>query len=169
MTHYQELHILKQEVKRQRLMIIEQKNNYERIIQGLRREILKPKIDINKNNAKWEDAMRCVCQVYDITPDDIYSHIRKQHILYGRHTFNYICRKTIGMSLDSIGRIINRDHSTIIHSVRQTQDLIEYDRNFAKTYQQTLELLDSYRDEESIVINSHLERRERCVAYEEEI
>ena len=169
MNHYQDLHNAKQENRRLRLVINEQKNHYERLIQDLKREILRPKIDVRTNKAKWTDAMRVVCQVYQITPDDIYSRIRKQHILYARHTFNYVCRKTLGMSLDSIGRIINRDHSTIIHSVRQTQDLIDYDRNFAKTYQQTLELLDSYRDEESIIINSHIERRERCVAHEEEI
>ena len=73
------------------------------------------------------------------------------------------------MSLESIGRIINRDHSTIIHSVRQTQDLIEYDRNFAKTYQQAHGLLDSYCNEESTIVDTHFERRERCVAHEEEI
>jgi chromosomal replication initiator protein len=169
MTHYQEIHLLKQELRRQRLLLIEQKNNYEKMIQSLKREILRPKIDITRNKAQWEDVMRSICQIWDITPDDIYSHNRQQHVLYARHTFNYICRKTLRMSFESIGRIINRDHSTIIHSVRQTQDLIEYDRQFAKTHQQTLELLDSYSNEESIVVDTHTERRERCVAYEEEI
>lgn len=169
MTHYQELHILKQELRRQRLLLIEQKNNYEKIIQSLRREILRPKIDITKNKAKWEDAIRSVCQIYDITPDDIYSHNRQQHIVYARHTFNYICRKTLRMSFESIARIINRDHSTVIHSVRQTQDLIEYDRQFASTYKQIIELLDSYSNQEPIVVDSHTERRERCVAHEETI
>lgn len=167
--NYQELHNLKQENKRLRLCIIEQKNQYEKLINDLRREILRPKIDITNSSAKWSDAMRAVCQVYNITPDDIYSQDRTQHILYARHTFNYLCRRVLGMSLTSVGRIINRDHSTIIHSVRQTQDLIEYDRNFARTYKQIAELLDSYCNEESTIVNTHTQRRERCVAHEEEI
>lgn len=169
MNHFQDLHNAKQENRRLRLLIIEQKNQYEKLIHDLKREILRPRIDVKTNKAKWTDAMRVVCQVYNITPDDIYSKNRTQHILYARHTFNYICRRTLTMSLESIGRIINRDHSTIIHSVKQTQDLIEYDRNFAKTYQQTLELLGSYSDEESSIVDTHLEGRERCVAYEEAI
>jgi len=169
MTHYQELHILKQELRRQRLLLIEQKNNYEKIIAGLRKEILRPKIDITKNEEKWEDVVRSICQVYKITPDDIYAKNRNQHIVYARHTFNYICRKRLRMSLMYIGRIINRDHTTVIHSIRQTQDLIEYDRAFATTYKQIIELLDSYSNEESIVVDSHIERRERYVAHEEAI
>ena len=169
MNHYQELHNAKQENRRLRLLLIEQKNQYEKLIHDLRSEILRPKIDITQNTAKWTDAMRAVCQIYNITPDDIYSKNRTQHILYARHTFNHICRRTLRMSLESIGRIINRDHSTIIHSVRQTNDLIEYDRQFSKTYQQTHELLDSYRDEESSIVDTHIERRERCVAHKETI
>lgn len=169
MNHYQELHLSKQENRRLRLLLIEQKNQYEKLINDLRREILRPNIDITQTSAQWADVMRAVCQVYNITPDDIYSKNRTQHILYARHTFNYICRRTLTMSLESIGRIINRDHSTIIHSVKQTQDLIQYDRNFAKTYQQTLELLGSYSDEESSIVDTYLEGRERCVAYEEAI
>ena len=169
MNHFQDLHSAKQENRRLRLLIIEQKNQYEKLINDLRREILRPKIDITQTSAKWADVMRAICQIYNITPDDIYSKNRTQHILYARHTFNYICRRTLRMSLESIGRIINRDHSTIIHSVRQTQDLIEYDRNFAKTYQQAHGLLDSYCNEESTIVDTHLERRERCVAHEEEI
>jgi len=146
MNHFQDLHTAKQENRRMRLLLIEQKNQYEKLINDLRREILRPKIDITQTSAKWADVMRAVCQIYNITPDDIYSKNRTQHILYARHTFNYICRRTLRMSLESIGRIINRDHSTIIHSVRQTQDLIEYDRNFAKTYQQAHGLTPKYRD-----------------------
>lgn len=169
MNYYQEVHNLKQENRRLRLQLIEQKNQYEKLIHNLRREILRPKIDIREQRHQWGDVMRCVCQVFQLTPDDIYSTTRKQQIIYARHTFNHICRTRLNMSLESIGRIINRDHSTIIHSVRQTNDLIEYDKQFDRTYQQTLKLLDSYSNEESIVIDSHLERRERCVAYEEEI
>jgi len=169
MTHYQEIHLLKQELRRQRLLLIEQKNNYETLIKSLKREILRPRIDITRSQAKWEDVIRCICQVYEITPDDIYTKNRTHHILYARHTFNYICRKTLRMSFESIARIINRDHSTIIHSVRQTQDLIDYDRQFASTYKQIIELLDSYSNQEPIVVNSHTERRERCVAHEETI
>lgn len=169
MTYYQEIHLLKQELRRQRLLLIEQKSNYEKVIQSLKREILRPRIDITRNKEKWEDVVRAICQVYSITPDDIYAKNRNQHIVYARHTFNYICRTRLRMQLEWIGRIINRDHTTVIHSVRQTQDLIEYDRQFASTYKQVIELLDSYSNEESIVVDSHIERRERCVAHEEAI
>lgn len=167
--NYQELHNLKQQNRRLRLQLVEQKNQYEKLIQNLRREILRPKIDIREHKHQWSDVMRCVCQVFNLTPDDIYSPIRTQQIIYARHTFNHICRTRLNMSLEAIGRIINRDHSTIIHSVRQTNDLIEYDKQFDKTYKQTTRLLDSYSNEEFVVIDSHTQRRERCVENEEAI
>ena len=169
MTHYQEVHNLKQELKRNRMLLIEQKNHYEKIIASLRREILRPKIDITTYNAEWTDAMRIVCQLFDTTPDDVYSLNRVQHVMYARHTFNYLCRKVLRMSFLSIGRIINRDHSTVINSVNKTQDLIDYDKQYAKTYQRALELLGSNSAKESLVIDSHIERRERYAANKEEI
>ena len=153
--NYQELHNLKQENRRLRLHIIEQKTHYEKLIKNLRNEILRPKVDIRDNRHEWCDVMRCVCQVWQLTPDDIHSPIRTQQIVYGRHTFNFICRTVLGMSLESIGRILNRDHSTIINSIKKTQDLIEYDKQFARTYKQIIELLGSYSNEESILIDTY--------------
>jgi chromosomal replication initiation ATPase DnaA len=169
MTHYQQIHLLKQELRRNRLFIIEQKNHYEKIISQLRREILKPKIDIRLNTAQWCDVMRIICQLCDITPDDIYSNTRVQNIVYARHLFSYLCRKELRLSLQTIGRIINRDHSSIINAVRKAQDLIDYDKQYRQLYKQTIKLLGSYMHEEPIIKYTHTKERKRDVAYQEEI
>ena len=45
-SHYQEIHNLKQEIKRLRLLVVENKMQHDREIKMLKREIVQPKTDI---------------------------------------------------------------------------------------------------------------------------
>jgi len=80
MNHYQETHNLKQEIRRLRLTIQQLHTSHAQEVKRLKNEILRPRCDINDIEADWTDAMRVACQVYDVTPDQIVSHNRKQHI-----------------------------------------------------------------------------------------
>lgn len=159
MNHYQEIHILKQEIKRLRLTIttINASNNQE--IQRLKREIVNPTCDINNTDADWTDAMRVACQLYDVTPDQIISQNRKRHIVEARQLFCYLCRRELKLTFAGIGRIIHRDHSSIMHGVAAYQNLIDYDKHTRTTWSKSISLLGDYSLQRITIKHPHLEDR----------
>lgn len=163
MNHYQQTHNLKQEIRRLRLCIVEITNQHEREVRRLKEEIIRPKCDVNNSDANWTDAMRVACQVYDVTPDQVISKNRKQHIVYARHLFCYLCRKHLKMTFAGVGNILHRDHSSIINSVNVYTDLIHYDRISTEHYSKASALLGDYLQERTDELNLHLQDGGRVV------
>ncbi|MBQ8398128.1 MAG: chromosomal replication initiator protein DnaA [Clostridia bacterium] len=58
-----------------------------------------------------------VCRKYGVTRSDLESTSRKKELAQPRHLCIYLIREVTGMSLPQIGKIFNRDHSTVINSV----------------------------------------------------
>ena len=155
MNEYQEIHLLKQEVKRLKGVIAELNQSHIRDIKELKEQIIRPKIKINELDAEWTEAMRVVAIVYDVTPDAIVDKVRTQNIMDARHLFCYLCRKHLKMTYLSIGKILDRDHSTIINSVQVYESLIEYDRTSNKLYVEALSLLGLHLHERSKLVNTY--------------
>ena len=155
MNHYQETHLLKQEVKRLKGVIASLNDSRMREIQKLKEEIINPRCKINEIDAEWTEAMRVVAIVYDVTPDAIVDKVRTQNIMDARHLFCYLCRKHLKMTYLSIGKILHRDHSTIINSVQVYESLIEYDRTSNKLYVEALSLLGLHLHERSKLVNQY--------------
>lgn len=131
-SHYQEIHNLKQEIKRLRLLIVENKVQHDRELRLLKQEIVQPKTNINDNPTTWGEVLRAICEVMDMTPDQIIAKSRKRKALYARHMFNHICRKRLGMTFMEIGSISHLDHSTIISSVREFGDILHTDKEMQR-------------------------------------
>jgi len=155
MNHYQETHLLKQEVKRLKGVISSLNQSRIREVNKLKREIINPKCKINEIDAQWTEAMRVVSIVYDVTPDAILEKVRTQNIMDARHLFCYLCRKHLKMTYLSVGKILHRDHSTIINSVQVYESLIEYDRTSNKLYVEALSLLGLHLHERSKLVNQY--------------
>ena len=155
MNHQQQIHILKQEVKRLKGVISSLNQSRIREVNKLKREIINPKCKINEIDAQWTEAMRVVSIVYDVTPDAILEKVRTQNIMDARHLFCYLCRKHLKMTYLSVGKILHRDHSTIINSVQVYESLIEYDRTINKLYLESLSLLGLHLHERSKLVNQY--------------
>lgn len=155
MNYYQEVHLLKQEIKRLRLVISDMNQTHQREIKELKNQIIRPRCKINELDAEWTEAMRVVCIIYDVTPDVIVEKIRKQVIMDARHLFCYLCKKHLKMTYLSIGNILHRDHSTIIHSVQTFDDLIKYDRSINQSYTEALSLLGLHLHERNKFVNQY--------------
>jgi chromosomal replication initiator protein len=66
-------------------------------------------------------------------PEYITIETRKREIVEMRQIFQWLCRNKMTLSLQKIGQICGgRDHSTIIHSCKVVDNLMMYDRRFAK-------------------------------------
>lgn len=57
--------------------------------------------------------------------EDLSCKSRKQDIVMARHLYCYFSRKHTLVCSEKIGELIKRDHSTVLHSVRNANELIE--------------------------------------------
>ncbi len=68
-----------------------------------------------------------VAKKYGVTPEDIRGTRRTREIAMARHVSIYIMRTVTEMSLPSIGKVFNRDHTTVLASVEKIQGMIRED------------------------------------------
>ena len=87
-------------------------------------------LENNHKNPAISSIVNSVVNVTGIEFIKIQSVTRKREILYARHLFCYFARKRTKLSLQEIGNILNRDHATVLHSVKTVKDLLTYDREF---------------------------------------
>lgn len=61
---------------------------------------------------------------YKIAVSDLQSKSRKRSIAFPRQVSMYLARKLTEQPLSEIGKAFNRDHSTVVHSIRTINDAI---------------------------------------------
>lgn len=114
------------------------------------------------SKAIHNEVMRIVCHVFDLDRKEVESRSRIRKLVLGRQTYCSLC-----MSLDphatttSVGYSIGRDHSTVIHSVRKSNDLRETDMKYAQLFKACIEELTQSTDESVIEVNFKPEQLER--------
>ncbi len=59
-----------------------------------------------------------VCQQYRVSIEELQSRSRKKAFTFPRQVAMYLCRKHTEDSLADIGKEFNRDHSTVLHSIK---------------------------------------------------
>lgn len=70
-----------------------------------------------------------VCIALRIDRTQLFSKVRKKRLTDARSICCWYMRE-LGMKLVDIGRVFDRDHSTVIHSLKKFEDLNETDREF---------------------------------------
>jgi chromosomal replication initiator protein len=156
MNPYQETHNLKQEIRRLRLQIADITVKHDKELKRLKQEIIQPKCDLKTIDADWTDAMRVCCQAYDVTPDLVISSLRTQSVVYARHMFSFFCRKHLNMTFNSIGYILGRDHSSVMHAINVFDNLVTHDKTTRQTYETSVQLLGDYLHQRTLIIDTHL-------------
>ena len=68
----------------------------------------------------------------DITIVQVKGKTRKRAVSEARHCFCFLAQKYTMLPLEVIGEHINRHHSTVIHSIKTAEALIETDSTFAE-------------------------------------
>jgi len=59
-----------------------------------------------------------ICKQYNLSCDELQSRSRKRTLTFPRQVAMYLCRKHTDTSLTAIGKEFNRDHSTVLHSIK---------------------------------------------------
>ena len=66
-----------------------------------------------------ERALAIVCDYFEISKSEIIAKDRTKNIKYARQIACYVIQEFTNLSYHKIGLIINRDHATVIHSVKK--------------------------------------------------
>lgn len=62
------------------------------------------------------DLIRIICSVCEVTWEQIRSESRKSHFVIARHLYCYFACTVQKKPLNAIGKILGKDHSTVIHA-----------------------------------------------------
>lgn len=74
--------------------------------------------------------MKAVGDTCGVTVEDIMSRTRLREFVDARQLYCYIMREKFGLSLSKIGKTINRDHATAIHSVKTHKNKCDVMREY---------------------------------------
>jgi len=80
-----------------------------------------------KRKPKSNEILATVADYFNINAKDIMGRRHARTITYPRQIVCYLIRKHREDSLTQIGRWLNRDHTTILHSCRVIEDGIKSD------------------------------------------
>ncbi len=88
--------------------------------------ILKDLLNLTENNVTIDSIQTIVCKFFKISKNEMLSSRRSRYLVRPRQTAVYLTKILTTKSLPEIGReFSNRDHTTIIHSVKTIEKLKE--------------------------------------------
>ena len=90
--------------------------------------VLKDLLNISENKVTIDFIQTLVCKFFKISKNEMLSSRRSRYLVRPRQTAIYLTKILTSKSLPEIGReFSNRDHTTIIHSVKTIEKLKEQD------------------------------------------
>ena len=90
--------------------------------------VLKDLLNIGENKVTIDLIQSTVCKFFKISKNEMLSSRRSRYLVRPRQTAIYLTKSLTSKSLPEIGReFSNRDHTTIIHSVKTIEKLKEND------------------------------------------
>ena len=92
------------------------------------RIILKDLLNIYENNVTIDGIQTMVCKYFKISKNEMLSSRRSRYLVRPRQAAIYLAKMLTSKSLPEIGRCFsNRDHTTVIHSVKTIEKLRKED------------------------------------------
>lgn len=90
--------------------------------------ILKDLLNLSENKVDIDTIQTIVCKFYKISKNEMLSPRRSRYLVRPRQTAIYLAKMLTSKSLPEIGRsFCNRDHTTVIHSVKTIERLRKED------------------------------------------
>lgn len=75
-----------------------------------------------------KDYWESVCQIHDVKDNR-----ERRNIIY-KHAFSVCCREYSSLSLATIGKIVNKNHATVLHAIKSHSSNYLYDKVYRATY-----------------------------------
>ena len=80
-----------------------------------------------------DDILNETARFYQIKPEDIKGISRSKNIANARHVTAYLIRNLTSLSLPAIGEYLNRDHATVLASIKKIEKQISEDKEMSAT------------------------------------
>ena len=106
------------------------------------REALKDLLAVLNRQVSIENIQKTVADYFKIKVSDMYSKKRFRSVARPRQVAMALSKELTQQSLPEIGEAFGgRDHTTVLHACRKTQELREIDQEFARDYAQLQQIL----------------------------
>lgn len=96
------------------------------------------------DNQNQRSLVRTIVDILGYTMDEICSDDRHNAVVFARHFLSRYLHDN-GWTLSSIGRSINRHHTTIINSLRTMDSMLSYDRRIKEEYDEFVRKVNRHR------------------------
>ncbi len=102
----------------------------------LAKEVIDKFVSTSQKKISIENIKNLVASHYQLSVEELHSKSRKRKIVVARQVSMYLARKTTPHSLESIGKNFGgKDHSTVVHSIKQVKNQIGIDQYFKEEVQ----------------------------------
>ena len=106
------------------------------IDQDLASRVMRMIIKIEAKVITCENILNLVIGTFGVDMKSINSKSRKREIVLARQAAMHLCKKFTTQSVSRIGMIVGgRDHATVLHALKNVEDLLETDADFKKKYE----------------------------------
>ncbi len=103
------------------------------ITMDLVKSVLKENIKTEKTKISIDDIIEKVAEYYKVPVNNLREKNRRKEVAFCRQVAMFVCKSVTNNSLKTIGlNFGGRDHSTVIHSIQQIEDLIKRDSTVAR-------------------------------------
>jgi chromosomal replication initiator protein len=98
-----------------------------KIDKDLAQEVLRCHLP-SRRSLTMEDIKKVVCQYFKVDPLMLESKSRKKIHAFPRNVYVYLCRQLTDLTVEEIGRSLNRNHSTILYASEVIEHKIKVDK-----------------------------------------
>ena len=90
--------------------------------------------------------------------NNVKNNRQRRNVIY-KHSFFVSCRELTTLSLSSIGKVMGKDHATVLHACRKHEINFMYDSTYRAIYDQVYESLKQKMDEFNVNLNELVTKR----------
>ena len=98
------------------------------LVENITREVIR-----SERSYTPEYIVEKTAAFYNLSPEDILGKGKTKSIAAARQMATYLMRKLTTLTLEEIGGALNRDHSTILHSIRKIEESVNTDADLSDT------------------------------------
>ena len=108
-----------------------------------------------------------VCAELDIKRSDLESDVRKRNLVDARSIIFQILHKELGLKSIETGKVFNRDHATVLHSIRSFENLLKSNKDFSLDYYRVHGVLKSQNFDVWSALETIRKNVKVCAIYEQ--
>ena len=98
--------------------------------------VMKMIVKIEQKTITCEHIIQIVQSTFGVDNKSFSSKNRKRELVYARSAAMHLCKKYTTQSVSRIGSMIGgRDHATVLHALKCTEDLLATDKDFKEKYE----------------------------------